>query len=133
MWNVDQTAHSRPRLAQISDPHVPGVGEPQRAGTGPAGHLHLAVEHASRRCDAILLNGDLAAHAGSDAEYGRLADVLSAAAVSVWLGAGNHGAPARLRERFSLPGTGGHRHGNEVGDRDGIDAGELHERVEVLD
>lgn len=85
---------------------MPGAGEPQRAGTDPAGHLRLAVEHASRRCDAILLTGDLAAHAGTDAEYDRLVDVLTAATVPVWLAAGNHDAPMRLRERFSLPGAG---------------------------
>ena len=56
-------------VAQISDPHITGPTDELFEGSDPVGNLSRAIAHASARAEAIVITGDLAARAGTDAEY----------------------------------------------------------------
>ena len=90
-------------LAHITDTHIPGAGEPTHDGAQPVHNLRAALAHASRRCAGILITGDCAAKAGTDAEYAAFADVLKSASVPVWLAPGNHDDSAKMQRNFALP------------------------------
>ncbi len=89
-------------LAQISDPHIPGPGDPLFEASDPVGNLLSALRHASVRSSAVVITGDCVARAGTDNEYRGLADVLTSADVDVLLCAGNHDESQRLQSLFSL-------------------------------
>lgn len=94
---------SRTVVAQISDPHIPGPDETGFDRATPAENLSMALAHASRRCEAIVISGDLARVAGTEAEYDGAAAVLAAASAPVLLCPGNHDESAVLRRRFGVP------------------------------
>jgi 3',5'-cyclic AMP phosphodiesterase CpdA len=90
-------------IAHVTDTHIPGAGEPTHEGAEPVRNLRAALEHASRRCAGILVTGDCAAKAGTDAEYAAFAEVLKSASVPVWLAPGNHDDSRKMQGLFSLP------------------------------
>jgi len=94
-------------IAQISDPHIIGPDDELFEASDPVGNLSRAIAHASRRASRIVLTGDLAAGAGTDAEYVGVRAVLDACGVDVVLCAGNHDESRKIRELFGVPG----RHG----------------------
>jgi len=98
---------ARTLIAQISDTHIPGAGEASHPDAQPARNLTLALQHASRRCSGIIITGDCAAKAGTDAEYAAFAEVIKAATVPVWLVPGNHDDSAKMQRLFSLPNANG--------------------------
>ncbi|MFM8713959.1 MAG: metallophosphoesterase family protein, partial [Actinomycetota bacterium] len=65
------------------------------------------MQHASRRCSGIIITGDCAAKAGTDAEYAAFAEVINATTVPVWLAPGNHDDSAKMQRLFSLPNANG--------------------------
>lgn len=90
-------------VAQISDPHIPGPHETGFDRATPASNLTEALAHASRRCEAIVVSGDLARVAGTEAEYDGVAAVLALAGATVRLCPGNHDESSALRRRFGVP------------------------------
>ena len=56
-------------LAQISDPHITGPHDELFEASDPVGNLSAAIRHAAARAEAVIITGDLAARAGTDAEY----------------------------------------------------------------
>lgn len=92
-------------LVQLSDPHI-RVGTRDRArsdalATAVRGVLELPVTP-----EAVLLTGDLV-DTGADAEYRRVAELLSPLGMPVHVLPGNHDEPDTLREHFALPGSAG--------------------------
>lgn len=94
-------------IAHISDTHIPGEGEPTHRDATPGKNLLLALEHASRRCQGIIITGDCAAKAGTDSEYAAFAEALKAATVPVWLAPGNHDDSPKMQRLFGLPSVNG--------------------------
>ncbi|NDF69142.1 MAG: phosphodiesterase, partial [Actinobacteria bacterium] len=94
-------------IAQISDTHIPGRGEASHPGADPAGNLTAALAHASQRCAGVVITGDCAAKAGTDAEYAAFAEVIATATVPVWLAPGNHDDSAKMQRLFNLPSVNG--------------------------
>jgi len=94
-------------IAQISDTHIPGIGEETHAGADPVGNLTAALAHASHRCAGVVITGDCAAKAGTDEEYAAFADVIATATVPVWLAPGNHDDSAKMQRLFNLPSVNG--------------------------
>ncbi|MFZ9844024.1 MAG: metallophosphoesterase [Ilumatobacteraceae bacterium] len=94
-------------IAQISDTHIPGRGEETHAGADPVGNLTAALAHASQRCAGVVITGDCAAKAGTDAEYAAFAEVIATATVPVWLAPGNHDDSAKMQRLFNLPSVNG--------------------------
>lgn len=94
-------------IAHITDTHIPGAGEATHADAEPVANLRAALMHASQRCDAILITGDCAAKAGTDAEYASFAEVLKSATVPVWLAPGNHDDSRKMQQLFKLPALNG--------------------------
>lgn len=91
-------------IAQISDPHIPGESDPLFQGSTPRENLRAALIHASQRAAAIVITGDLAARAGTDAEYAGLASLLDEVGVPVLLCAGNHDESEKIRNLFGVVG-----------------------------
>ena len=89
-------------IAHVTDTHIPGADEATHADAEPVENLSAALAHASRRCRGILVTGDCAAKAGTDAEYAAFADVLKSASVPVWLAPGNHDDSAKMQRLFGL-------------------------------
>jgi 3',5'-cyclic AMP phosphodiesterase CpdA len=94
-------------VAQISDPHITGANDPLFEGSDPAGNLVAAITHAASRAEVVVITGDLAARAGTDAEYEGVQAVLDAAAVDVLLCAGNHDESRKIQSMFSHVGVDG--------------------------
>lgn len=94
-------------VAQISDPHIVGPGDELFEGSDPVGNLSRAIAHASRRASRIVLTGDLAARAGTDAEYVGVQRVLEDCGVEVVLCAGNHDESRKIRDLFGIEGRDG--------------------------
>ena len=94
-------------VAQISDPHIVGAADPLFPGSDPIGNLAAAIRHAAQTAEAIVITGDLAARAGTDAEYEGVRRVLDSCGVEVLLCAGNHDESRRIREMFGYEGVGG--------------------------
>ena len=94
-------------IAHVTDTHIPGAGETTHAGAEPIANLRAALTHASRRCGGILITGDCAAKAGTDAEYASFAEVLTSASVPVWLSPGNHDDSSKMQRLFNLPAVNG--------------------------
>ena len=90
-------------IAQISDTHVSGAGETTHPDAQPTKNLISALRHASHRCSGILITGDCAAKAGTDAEYAAFAEALASATVPVWLAPGNHDDSVKMQRTFNLP------------------------------
>ncbi|MFM8265446.1 MAG: metallophosphoesterase family protein [Acidimicrobiia bacterium] len=90
-------------IAHVTDTHIPGAGEATHADAEPVANLTAALAHASRRCRGVLITGDCAAKAGTDAEYAAFAEALRSASVPVWLAPGNHDDSAKMQRRFALP------------------------------
>ena len=94
-------------VAQISDPHITGAADPLFEGSDPAGNLRRAIEHARQRAEAIVITGDLAARAGTDAEYEGVRAVLESAGTQVLLCAGNHDESQKIQDIFGVQGVDG--------------------------
>lgn len=94
-------------VAQISDPHITGPGDPLFAGSDPVGNLTTAIAHAASRAEVIVITGDLAARAGTDAEYEGVRAVLEATNTEVLLCAGNHDESRKIQELFGHVGVEG--------------------------
>lgn len=94
-------------IAQISDPHIVGPCDERFAGSDPVGNLTAAIAHASQRAEAIVITGDLAARAGTDAEYEGVRAVLDACGVDVLLCAGNHDESQKIQSLFGVEGRNG--------------------------
>jgi 3',5'-cyclic-AMP phosphodiesterase len=94
-------------VAQISDPHIPGPGDALFAGSDPVGNLTLALRHALRRTNSIVITGDCVARSGTDNEYEGLAIILKSVGVDVSLCAGNHDDSLKMQQIFSLPSCNG--------------------------
>jgi len=94
-------------IAHITDTHIPGRGEATHADAQPVENLRGALAHASQRCSGILITGDCAAKAGTDAEYAAFAEVIATATVPVWLAPGNHDDSAKMQRLFTLPSRAG--------------------------
>lgn len=90
-------------IAHITDTHIPGAGDTTHDDAEPVANLYAALQHASQRCSAIIITGDCAAKAGTDAEYAKFAEVIKSATVPVWLAPGNHDDSAKMRLLFGLP------------------------------
>jgi len=91
-------------VAQISDPHIPGPDEEGFTGANPRDNLRSALAHAARRCESVVISGDLARVAGTDAEYEGLAGLLTESQVPVHLCAGNHDESTKIRRLFGVSG-----------------------------
>jgi Icc protein len=89
-------------IAHITDTHIPGADEATHADATPVANLTAALQHASQRSRGILITGDCAAKAGTDAEYAEFGDVLASASVPVWLAPGNHDDSAKMQRLFGL-------------------------------
>ncbi|MGA0863040.1 MAG: metallophosphoesterase [Ilumatobacteraceae bacterium] len=94
-------------VAQISDPHITGANDPLFEGSDPVSNLIAAITHAAARAEVVVITGDLAARAGTDAEYEGVRAVLDAAAVEVLLCAGNHDESRKIQEQFDHVGVDG--------------------------
>jgi len=94
-------------VAQISDPHIVGPDDVLFEGSDPIGNLSRAIAHASGRAARIMITGDLAARAGTDAEYEGVRRVLEACGVPVLLCAGNHDESRKIRALFGPEGRNG--------------------------
>lgn len=94
-------------VAQISDPHITGPHDELFEASDPVGNLSKAIAHAAARAEAVIITGDLAARAGTDAEYEGVRAVLDACATEVLLCAGNHDESRRLQDLFGLEGRNG--------------------------
>jgi 3',5'-cyclic AMP phosphodiesterase CpdA len=103
MWLVYAWRVPRVVIAHVTDTHVPGAGEATHLDAEPVRNLTLALEHASRRSSGILITGDCAAKAGTDAEYAAFEEVVTTARVPVWLAPGNHDDSPKLQRLFNLP------------------------------
>lgn len=97
----------RTNIAHITDTHIPGLGEATHTDAAPTANLRAALEHASQRCTGILITGDCAAKAGTDAEYAMFAEVIKATSVPVWLAPGNHDDSPKMQRLFDLPAVNG--------------------------
>lgn len=97
----------RTMIAHITDTHIPGAGDSTHAGAEPVANLRAALLHASQRCAGILVTGDCAAKAGTDAEYSTFTEVLKSATVPVWLAPGNHDDSPKMQRLFNLPAVNG--------------------------
>jgi len=94
-------------VAQISDPHIVGPDDDLFEASDPVGNLSRAIAHAARRAARIVITGDLAARAGTDAEYEGLRRVLESCGVEVVLCAGNHDESRKIRTLFGPEGRNG--------------------------
>ncbi|MEY3615883.1 MAG: Ser/Thr protein phosphatase family protein [Actinomycetota bacterium] len=94
-------------IAHITDTHIPGADELTHEGAQPRENLQRALVHASRRSRGIIITGDCAAKAGTDAEYAAFAQVIASATVPVWLAPGNHDDSVKMQRLFSLPSRNG--------------------------
>ncbi len=94
-------------VAQISDPHITGPGDELFEGSDPVGNLSRALEHAASRAEVIVITGDLAARAGTDAEYQGVREVLERSGVEVLLCAGNHDESRKIQSLFGHTGVDG--------------------------
>ena len=94
-------------VAQISDPHITGPHDELFEASDPVGNLSKAIAHAAARAEAVIITGDLAARAGTDAEYEGVRGVLDACGTEVLLCAGNHDESRRLQDLFGLEGRNG--------------------------
>lgn len=94
-------------VAQISDPHIVGPDDELFEASDPVGNLSRAIRHASRRASHIVITGDLAARAGTDAEYEGVRRVLESCGVDVLLCAGNHDESRKIRDLFGPAGRNG--------------------------
>ena len=94
-------------VAQISDPHITGPHDELFEASDPVGNLSKAIAHAAARAEAVIITGDLAARAGTDAEYEGVRAVLDACGTEVLLCAGNHDESRRLQDLFGLEGRNG--------------------------
>ena len=94
-------------VAQISDPHIVGPEDELFEASDPVGNLSQAITHAAKRASRIVLTGDLAARAGTDAEYRGVRAVLDSCGVDVVLCAGNHDESRKIRDLFGVAGRAG--------------------------
>ena len=94
-------------VAQISDPHITGPTDELFEGSDPVGNLSRAIAHASARAEAIVITGDLAARAGTDAEYEGVRAVLESCGTRVLLCAGNHDESRKIQREFGVEGRNG--------------------------
>ena len=94
-------------IAQISDPHITGPEDEIFEASDPVGNLSLAIAHAAQRAEAIVITGDLAARAGTDAEYEGVREVLDSCGVDVLLCAGNHDESRKIQSLFGVEGRDG--------------------------
>lgn len=94
-------------IAQISDPHITGPDDELFEGSDPVGNLSKAIAHAARRAEVIVITGDLAARAGTDAEYRGFRAVLDSCGVEVLLAAGNHDESEKVRRLWEIDGVNG--------------------------
>lgn len=94
-------------VAQISDPHITGVHDPLFEGSDPVGNLSTAILHAAQRAEVIVITGDLAARAGTDAEYEGVRAVLDSCGADVLLCAGNHDESQKIQSMFGFSGVDG--------------------------
>jgi 3',5'-cyclic AMP phosphodiesterase CpdA len=94
-------------VAQISDPHITGPHDELFEGSDPVGNLRTAIRHASQRAEAVIITGDLAARAGTDAEYEGVRAVLESCGVDVLLCAGNHDESRKIQGLFGVEGRNG--------------------------
>jgi 3',5'-cyclic-AMP phosphodiesterase len=99
-------------LAQLSDPHVGALDSAMEVHFHTADNLARSLQWLHRRDprpDAIAITGDLV-DTGTVAEYQRLAEILAAVAVPVFLIPGNHDDRDHLRQVFTdhdyLPSSG---------------------------
>lgn len=94
-------------VAQISDPHITGANDPLFEGSDPVGNLSRAIAHAAQRAEVIVITGDLAARAGTDAEYEGVRAVLGSCGTEVLLCAGNHDESRKIQSMFGHSGVDG--------------------------
>ncbi len=90
-------------IVQLSDLHIGA----DWGGRDPDARLAAAVESVRAirpQPDVALVTGDLAEH-GTDAEYERVAELLSPLPMPIYVLAGNHDDRAALRRHFLLPGA----------------------------
>ena len=92
-------------IAQISDPHITGPHDELFEGSDPVGNLTKAIAHASLSAEAVIITGDLAARAGTDAEYEGVRAVLESCGTQVLLCAGNHDESVKIRSLFGVQGA----------------------------
>lgn len=98
---------ARTVIAQISDPHIPGLGDELFESSDPVGNLTKALRHAAQRATQIVITGDCVARAGTDNEYKGFADVLATVDADVALCAGNHDESVKMQRLYSLPSQNG--------------------------
>ncbi|MBU6226327.1 MAG: metallophosphoesterase [Acidobacteria bacterium] len=94
-------------VAQISDVHMPGTDDRPHPDSDPRGNFLAALRHANTRVSGILVTGDIAGVAGTDAEYDSFERSLDEAVVPVWLVPGNHDNSPKMQQRFNLPSRNG--------------------------
>lgn len=94
-------------IAQISDPHITGPHDELFEASDPVGNLSAAIAHASQRAEAVIITGDLAARAGTDAEYEGVRAVLDSCGIDVLLCAGNHDESRKIQSLFGFGGRNG--------------------------
>ncbi|MEY4161635.1 MAG: hypothetical protein RI939_364 [Actinomycetota bacterium] len=94
-------------LAQISDPHITGPHDELFEASDPVGNLSAAIHHAAARAEAVIITGDLAARAGTDAEYEGVRAVIESCGVDVLLCAGNHDESQKIQSLFGVQGRNG--------------------------
>ncbi|MFM8827297.1 MAG: metallophosphoesterase [Actinomycetota bacterium] len=94
-------------VAQISDPHITGPRDELFEGSDPVGNLSKAIAHAAARAEVVVITGDLAARAGTDAEYEGVRAVLDSCGTEVLLCAGNHDESRKIRTLFGVEGREG--------------------------
>ncbi|NBU37461.1 MAG: hypothetical protein EBS32_04380 [Actinobacteria bacterium] len=94
-------------IAQISDPHIVGPNDELFEASDPVGNLSKAIAHAVQRAEAVIITGDLAARAGTDAEYEGVRAVLDSCGVDVLLCAGNHDESLKIQSLFGVQGRNG--------------------------
>ena len=94
-------------IAQISDPHIVGPDDELFEASDPVGNLSKAIAHAAQRAEAVIITGDLAARAGTDAEYEGVRAVLDSCGVDVLLCAGNHDESQKIKSLFGVQGRNG--------------------------
>lgn len=98
---------ARTVIAQISDPHIPGPGEASHPGLDPARNFAMALNHAAQRCSHIVITGDCAAQAGTDAEYEGFARAIANPPKPLLLASGNHDESEKMQRLYSLPSVNG--------------------------
>jgi 3',5'-cyclic-AMP phosphodiesterase len=84
------------RLAQLSDTHLVGDGDPLPFGQDSAASLAAVVEAFPARPDVVVLTGDLADEGSVDA-YRRVHALTSGLADELHVVAGNHDDPAAMK------------------------------------